>query len=147
MTDAPDLVRVHLDDWEREVLEGEGSRFLLFSDGSDVAEVLHDVLAEACQRHDGIAGFVADGEEFAAVRRRYEEGRHIVDTFHLDELPVIALFRKGRLVTTFEPWIHYAGRRFWRRDLAGQFEVFLEKMVYYDPTKVSDQKNLKLELP
>lgn len=146
MSDELDLQRIHPRDFQERVLSGEGSILVLFSDDSEVARVLHGVLSRAVAEHEGLTGYVADGEAFSEIRKRYEEKRHLTDTFHLDALPVIALFRKGKLITTFEPWLHYAGKRLWRQDLSGQFEIFLEKMVYFDPTKVREQKNLHLDI-
>lgn len=146
MNETLDLLRIRPDQFAERVLAGQGSVFVLFDDQSEVARVLHGVLARAVAEHEGLTGFVADGEAFADLRKEYEEKRHLTDTFHLNELPVIALFRKGALITTFEPWMHYAGKRLWRQDLSGQFETFLQKMVFFDPTKVREQKNLHLEL-
>lgn len=144
---TPSLPRVTPETFEREVLQRGGSVLVLFDDGSDVSRTLAGVLAAAVQgRVDRISGFVADADAFADMRREYEEQRHAVDTYHLDLTPVIALFRGGKLITTFEPWLHYHGRRLWRQDLAGQFETFLTKMVDYDPSKVHVQKNLQLDL-
>ncbi|MBT9259311.1 MAG: hypothetical protein KM310_06100 [Clostridiales bacterium] len=140
------LPRLRRDEFEGKVLQQEGTVFVLFEDGSPVAEKLARVLKEALDRDPKLTGYIASGEEFSDVREQYEASRHIVDTYHLDLLPVIALFRKGNLITTFEPWIHYHDQKYWLRDLNRQFQVFLQKMVYYDPTKVREQKNLKLEL-
>ncbi|MBE3591253.1 MAG: hypothetical protein IMW98_10655, partial [Firmicutes bacterium] len=89
---TPNLPKVTPDTFEAEVLQREGSVLVLFDDHTDLAATLAEVLAAAVQgRADRITGFVADAEAFAELRRRYEEQRHAVDTYHLDITPVIAL--------------------------------------------------------
>ena len=85
-------------------------------------------------------------EDIRLVRIRVEEYQDLISewrqnkgyhAYNLDKLPAAALFRKGELVTTFNPTLTSPEPDVQRNQIKRQFERFLEKFIHYDPEKVT----------
>lgn len=121
------------------------SIFVLFTaaPGEDEFE---QALAPVVERHrDRVRLYKARAEEFRERIASWQSARRAYDTYCFDRLPTLGLFRGGKLLTTFTPRLVFYIDKLQRREAAEQFEIFLQKMVYFDPDSVKVQKNLPLE--
>ncbi len=75
----------------------------------------------------------------------WQAHRRVYDTFDFRRWPAVLVVRGGRLVTTFHPRHVFFEQRLQEREEREQMEIFLAKMVYYDPAQVKEQKNLPAE--
>ena len=75
----------------------------------------------------------------------WQEHRRAFDTFDFRRWPAVLLFRGGRLLTSFHPRQVFFEEKLQVREDIEQLNIFLSKMVYFDPAKVKEQKNLELE--
>ncbi len=122
----------------------EQSIFVLFTVGPE--DELEQALAPVVERHRGrVRLYKASAEEFRERIARWQAARRAYDSYSFDRLPTIGLFRGGKLLTTFRPRQVFYIDKLQRREAAEQFEIFLQKMVYFDPDTVKEQKNLPLE--
>ncbi len=129
--------------------QGEGSEIstlLLLDRGQPDDARLARVLAAAAQEHpDRLRAARVDAREILPRLQAWQAARKAVDSFHFGLWPVAALFRGGRLITTFHPRRVFFDDRLQEPEERAQLEVFLGKMVFYDPSQVKEQKNLAVE--
>lgn len=104
------------------------------------------VLQEAAGDHsDRVKVAAAPADLLVARLQAWQEHRRAFDTFDFRRWPAVLVFRGGRLVTTFHPRHVFFAEKLQQREEREQLEIFLSKMVYFDPTKVKEQKNLERE--
>ncbi len=141
-------------DLEREALtppaegaQDEGVTILaLFDRGLPEDARLGRSLLAAAEAHAGRVRAVALPAD--AVRERlqtWDSGRRAFDSFDWRLWPVVGVFRHGRLITSFHPRHLFFDERLQEREDREQLEIFLDKMVFFDASKVKEQKNLELE--
>lgn len=141
------LPAVARSDFESRVLGDEGpyTTFVLFDRGSEEDRYAEQALADAVRQHgDRIRAFRADAREFQDYFRDLMERRREFDTYDFNRWPVVGVYRKGRLLTTFNPRRVFYTPQHQVREVREQLEIFLEKMVYYDPSRVREQTNLEV---
>lgn len=134
---SPRWPRVTRQTFYREVVESDRPVLVeLFKDGVDY-DVFERAIEDVARRHPG---------DFRLVHIRVDEFADLIDayrhhkgyaTWNFDRLPAAALFRKGQLVTTFNPTLPLGEESIRYHDIHYQFERFLQKFVYYDPAKVT----------
>ena len=123
----------------------EETLLALFDRGTAEDRRLARVLATSAGRHADRLRVV--GVPAAGLReqiRHWGEARRSFDSFDFQRWPVVGLFRFGQLITTFHPRLVFPDDRLQEREEAEQLEIFLAKMVYYDPAQVKAQKNFEL---
>ena len=119
---------------------------VLFDRGAPAERRLARVLAAAAAEHaDRLQALAVTAADALPRLEQWQQGRRAVDTFDFRRWPAVGVFRRGRLVTTFHPRHVYFIDRLQEREEREQLEIFLAKMVYYDPARVKEQKNLELE--
>ncbi|HVB11427.1 MAG TPA: hypothetical protein VNM16_13815 [Bacillota bacterium] len=143
----PDLRPLTPATFTRDVLGGDDgvSYFVLFTSDDPMDGTTEGALAEAQHEHgDKVRAFKAPYAEFAAEFARLVAGRKDIDTFNFQRAPVVGLYRHGQLVTTFNPRRVFYIDKQQAREVRSQLEIFLHKMVFFDPTKVREQVNLEV---
>lgn len=129
-----------------EQAKSEQAVFLLLLGGSHVDSLVERGIARVVDQHrDKVRVYAAPAGEFTDRIEAWHNGRRTYDTFSFDRLPVMAFFRGGKLLTTFRPREVFFIEKLQEREVAEQFELFLDKMVFFDPEQVKEQKNLELE--
>jgi len=124
----------------------EPTVLLLLDRGTADDRRLERVLAATAALHpDRLQVAAAPADAVAARLRALQDGRRAFDSFDFDRWPAVAVLRGGRLVTTFHPRRVFFPEALQEREEREQVEIFLSKMVYYDPAKVKEQKSLELE--
>ena len=119
---------------------------VLFDRGTPDDRRLAGVLAAAAADHpDHLRAVAVPAGEVLPRLEAWQQGRRAFDTFDFRRWPSVGVFRLGRLVTTFHPRRVFFIERLQEREEREQIEIFLSKMVYYDPAKVKEQKNIELE--
>jgi hypothetical protein len=143
----PDLKPLTPATLTRDVLGGQDgvSYLVLFTSGDPMDRDTEHALAEAQHSHpDRVRAFKAKYADFAEEFARLEAERKDIDTFNFRRAPVVGLYRRGRLITTFNPRrVFYADRQ-QAREIRSQLDIFLRKMVFFDPSKVREQVNLEV---
>lgn len=123
--------------------EAPGETLLvLFDRGSPEDRRLERVLAQGVVVHRGrlravqvsVAGLQDQFE-------RWQSQRHAYDTYDFGRWPAVGVFRGGRLITTFHPRSVFRDARLQEREELEQLQIFVSKMVDYDPAQVKEQKN------
>jgi hypothetical protein len=143
----PDLKPLTRATFTRDVLGAEDdlSYFVLFQSGDPWDGATEEALAEAAHAHpDKIRAFSAKFGDFAAEFQKLESERKDIDTFNFRRAPVVGLYRHGRLITTFNPRRVFYIDRQQEREIRSQLDIFLRKMVFFDPSKVREQVNLEV---
>ena len=103
------------------------------------------VLAEVAAAHaDRVRALAVPAEDIRAQLDRWQKQRQSYDTYDFRRLPAVGVFRGGHLVTTFCPRLVFYDEHLQEREEREQLEIFLSKMVYFDPAAVKEQKNLEL---
>lgn len=128
--------------------EGEAGPTLLvlLDHGTAADQLLAGVLAQAAAAHsDRVQAAAVAADQLQAELQAWQEKRGALNTYDFAQVPLAAVFRRGRLVTTFHPRQVFFNERLQRREAQEQLEIFLAKMVYYDPARVKLQKNLEQE--
>jgi hypothetical protein len=119
---------------------------ILFDRGTEDDRRLARVLAQAAAQHaDRVRAYRIPVEALSEHIARWERERRAYDSYTFRFWPVVGVFRRGRFLTTFHPRLVFYDRRLQEREEAEQLEIFLSKLVYYDPAQVKVQKNLELE--
>lgn len=131
----------------QEVVAASGKTFLvLFDRDTPEDRRLAGILAAiAAERADRLRALAVPAEEVLSRLQAWQQGRRAYDTFDFTRWPAVGVFRRGRLVTTFHPRHVFFIDRLQEREEREQLEIFLAKMVDYDPASVKEQKNLELE--
>ena len=84
--------------------------------------------------------------DFKLVRIRMDDFRDLLEAYRenkgytaidFDRHPAAALFRQGRLITTFNPILPLGEESVQYHDVRYQFQRFLQKFVYFDPAKLT----------
>lgn len=126
--------------------DDDGWTLVLFDRGQPEDRRLGRALAGAAQAHaDRLRVAAVPAQPLVDRLRAWQEGRHAVDSYTFTRWPVAGLFHRGRMVTTFHPRLVFFPERLQEQEDRVQLEIFLEKMVYFDPAGVKEQKNLELE--
>ncbi|MEX2355450.1 MAG: hypothetical protein WD535_00315 [Thermaerobacterales bacterium] len=134
---APALPEVSRDDLENKILPAEGPVLVeLWTAESDSETFTRAVNNVHRERPD----------DFRLVRVRLSDlvdliNEHRTNKFYnaynFDQLPALALFREGRLVTTFNPAQPHPDAVIWQNDIERQFRRFLAIFLDFDPEKVT----------
>ncbi len=133
---------------------GEGSTevgpplttLVLFDEGTSEDLRLAGVLASAAADHaDRVRAAVVRASDLRSHLESWEAHRSAVHTCDFSQRPVVGVFRRGRLLTTFRPRPVFFAESLQRREDREQLEIFLEKLVYFDPAKVKEQKTIEVE--
>jgi hypothetical protein len=119
---------------------------VLFDRGTEDDVRLAGAVADVAAAHAGRlrAGRVAA----ATVQERlakWQAARRAYDTFDFQRWPAVGVLREGRLVTTFHPRRVFFPDPLQEREEREQLEIFLAKMVFFDPARVKEQKSLQME--
>jgi hypothetical protein len=141
------LPTVAREEFQRRVLEEQPdvTTFVLFDRGTEEDRITQDALADAVRRHAGrMRAFRADARAFASYFQELQAGRRDFDSFDFNRWPAVGVYRRGRLLTTFNPRRVFYLPKLQAREVREQLDVFLTKMVYYDPSKVREQTNLEV---
>src|SRR5690606_9245489 len=86
------------------------------------------------------------GQQLPLVRIDVDEYQDLLDQYRrdkgykaydLDHLPAVALFRDGRLITTYNPTFSSRERDIQYLDVRRQFRRFIDKFINYDPEKLT----------
>lgn len=119
---------------------------LLFDRGGPDDARLARVLAAAAAAHrDRVRAGAVSAEAVRPRLQAWQEKRRAYDTFDFTRWPAVGVFRGGRLITTFHPRRVFFAEALQAREEREQIEIFLAKLVYYDPAAVKEQKSLELE--
>lgn len=129
------------------VAEGTArTTLVLFDRGTAEDRRMAGVLTAAAAEHgDRVDAVSVAATEVLPRLQSWQEGRRAVDSFDFQRWPAVGVFRRGRLVTTFHPRRVFFADTLQEREDREQLEIFLGKMVYYDPAKVKEQKNIESE--
>ncbi len=123
----------------------EETLLALFDRGTVEDRRLARVLATSAGRHaDRVRAVGVPAAGLQEQVRRWGDARRSFDSFDFQRWPVVGLFRSGQLITTFHPRLVFPDDRLQEREEDEQLEIFLAKMVYYDPSQVKVQKNFEL---
>ncbi len=150
----PGLERLDAAEFERRFLreaplEGAAEAswtLVLFDRGRPEDRRLGRVLARAAEDHgDRVRVAAVSAQDVLERLRHWQDGRRAVDSFSFTRWPVAGLFRHGHIITTFNPRLVFFPEHLQQEEEHSQLEVFLEKMVYYDPAAVKAQKNIEVE--
>ena len=123
--------------FEREVLQAEGPVLVNLYKRDLEDRLFVRALTEVLREQNEDLRFVSVGVDDIADlidTWRKNKGYH---AYNLDKLPAAALFRKGELVTTFNPIVTTAEPEVRRSVIKRQFRRFLEKFIHYDPEKLT----------
>lgn len=121
----------------REVIESDKPVFVeLWKEGADYS-VFERAVQDVARAHRGDfkLGRIRVSD-FADLIEAYKASKGY-SAYDFDRLPALALFRKGQLVTTFNPILPLGEESVQYHDIRYQFQRFLSKFVYYDPAKVT----------
>lgn len=119
---------------------------VLFDRGTPEDRRLEGSLAAVAAGHsDRVRAAAVPAEAVLPRLQAWEAGRRAVDTFSFDRWPAVGVFRQGRLITTFHPRRVFFAEPLQAREDGEQLEIFLQKMVYFDPARVKEQKNVEAE--
>jgi|GEM_PF-5035557 len=119
---------------------------VLFDRGTDEDRRMAAVLTAAAADHaDRLRVASVSASDVLPRLESWQEARRALDSFDFRRWPAVGVFRRGRLVTTFHPRRVFFAEPLQQREEREQVETFLAKMVYYDPAKVKEQKNIELE--
>jgi hypothetical protein len=146
-TSLPDLKPLRKAQLQATVLQGDPniSYLVLFDGGTPEDRWTEEALAAAEHAHpDRIRAFKAPLRDFLDDFAAMEANRREVDTFNFRRLPIVGLYRRGRLITTFNPRRVYFDPKLQAREVRSQLEIFLRKLVFYDPARVREQTNLEV---
>lgn len=120
--------------------------FVLFDRGTADDARIARALAAVAERHRGRVGAATAAAEPLLPRlQQWQDARRAYDTFDFRRWPAVGVFRAGRLITTFHPRHVFFADDLQEREEREQLEIFLSKMVYFDPAQVKEQKSLELE--
>lgn len=119
---------------------------VLFDRGQPEDDRLGRALVRAAKAHpDRVRVAAVEAQPLVDHLRAWQENRQAVDSLTFTRWPVAGLFHGGRMVTTFHPRQVFFPERLQEQEDSSQLEIFIEKMVYYTPEAVKEQKNLALE--
>jgi hypothetical protein len=119
---------------------------VLFDRGTpDDARTARVLAAVAGEHRDRVRAASVPAEPLLPRLQSWQERRRAYDTYDFRRWPAVGVFRGGRLITTFHPRRVFFDDRLQEREEREQLEIFLSKMVYYDPAQVKEQKNLGLQ--
>lgn len=119
---------------------------VLFDRGTPDDQRTAAVLAAAATEHaDRLRAAAVPATDALPRLQAWQDARRSVDSFDFRRWPAVGVFRRGRLVTTFHPRQVFFPGRLQEREEREQLEIFLAKMVYYDPAQVKEQKGLDME--
>ncbi len=124
----------------------ERAVFVLFDRGTpDDARCGRALAAVAAGHADRVRAVRVAEPEVRARLDAWRASRRAYDTYDFDRWPAVGVFRGGHLVTTFHPRRVFFPEPLQEREEREQLEIFLAKMVYFDPAQVKEQKSLQLE--
>lgn len=134
---AAGIQRLSRENFQSEVLEAEGTVLVIFqrneTDGSQFFGVLEKVRQEVAPDVRMVRALTSDFEDLI---REWKANRGY-QTYDLDNLPAMGLFRQGRLITTFNPRMVSRERGVIDSKVGLQFKRFLDKFIHYDPEKLT----------
>ena len=150
----PELRRLDPAEFIRTFVESESAgadadsawTLVLFDRGQPEDRRFARSLARAAAAHpERLHVAAVEAQPLVERLQAWQQGRHAVDSYTFTRWPVAGLFHAGRMVTTFHPRLVFFPERLQEQEDLSQLEIFLEKMVYFDPTGVKEQKNLEVE--
>src|SRR5690606_11343994 len=98
-----------------------------------VIRAMQDVLRE---NNETLPFVRIEVEAYEDLLEEYRRSRGY-QAYVLDKFPAVALFREGRLVTTFNPIFSSRERGLQYLDAKRQFQRFVDKFIHYDPEKLT----------
>lgn len=123
--------------FESEMLESEAPVLAeLHAPGVDYGTFSDTVRRVLHERGEDVGHVSIDTQAYRDVLDGYR-GNKGYHAFDLERLPAAALFREGRLVTTFNSTLASPEPAAQRTEIRQQFERFLNKFLHYDPEKLT----------
>ncbi|HEX6988869.1 MAG TPA: hypothetical protein VF282_05315 [Bacillota bacterium] len=120
-------------DFEREVLQAEGPVLVdLHRHGEEYPHVIRGIQEVLRENGENLPFMRIEVEAYQDMLDEYRQAKGY-HAYNLDKFPAVALFRAGRLVTTFNPTLSSQERGLQYLDAKRQFQRFLDKFVHYDP--------------
>jgi len=124
-------------DFEREVLGAEGPVLVeLHRRGQDYPHVIQGIQEVLREMGQQLPLVRIDVDEYQDLLDQYRRDKGY-KAYDLDHLPAVALFRDGRLITTYNPTFSSRERDIQYLDVRRQFRRFIDKFINYDPEKLT----------